>query len=179
MSKTPLALLVAAIGLSGGAAFAANTITFHGEVTASTCKVSINNQDNAVVLLPTVPASELDAAGKKAGLTTLTLQLSECEAPQNDRDLVVKMVGHGVTAGGHLDNIAANGAQNVALQLSAKEDGSDEISLANGPVQAAKLTLKQGEKEASHTFAVQYVAEGGAAGNGPVKGVVDYVISYL
>jgi len=178
MTKTPLALLVAAIGLSSGAAFAANTITFHGEVTDSTCQVRINNQDDAVVLLPTVPATDLKDANKPAGTKTLTLQLSGCTAPSKDQIVKIKFNGHGVTSSGNLKNIATNGANNVALQL-LESEGGNAINLANGPVTAAELTLEANKTEAEHTFAVQYISEEGNAGTGAVKAVVDYVISYL
>jgi len=180
MSKTPLALLIAAglAGLSSGAALAANTITFHGEVTDSTCQVLINNQDNPVVLLPTVSASELKTAGATTGQTTLTLKLSGCAAPQDNSTVKIRFNGHGVTSNGNLKNIAANGAEKVALQLLKAENG-DHINLTNTPVTAAELTLEAGKTEAEHTFAVQYISEEGNAGTGAVKAAVDYIVSYL
>jgi len=129
MTKTSLAVLLA---LAGGAALAAdapltNTITFEGEVTDSTCQVRINNQDNPVVLLPTVPASAL-ANGQTAGLTPFTLHLTGCTPEQADKTVHVQFIGHGVTTAGNIMNQAdKNPATHVVLQLTEDEGGTKPI----------------------------------------------------
>jgi len=179
MTKTTLAVLLA---LTGGAALAAdqtNTITFTGEVTDSTCKVRVNNQDNPVVPLPTVPATQL-TDGNTAGLTPFELHLTDCTAMQDDKTVTIDFIGHGVTTAGNLQNIATDkAASHVVLQLTEDAGGTKPISLAKGAVAGVKLVVPKGKTGASHTYAVQYLAEGGDAKAGAVKGVVQYRVSYL
>jgi len=179
MSKTPLALLLATSCLAGGAAQAANTITFVGEVTDQTCEVSINGQANAVVLLPSVPASQLKAAGSKAGLTPFTLTLTHCTAPGTNMQLTTRFMGRGVTEAGNLGNLATGKkAENVSIQLTDNEAGTKPIDLSKGTTHVTGPVLNKDQNTASHTYAAQYYSHNGNASAGAVQAVVEYVISY-
>jgi len=179
MSPTPLALLLAT-SVCGSTALAANTITFVGEVTDQTCEVSINGQANPIVLLPGVPASQLQAAGSKAGLTPFTLTLTQCSAPIADMQLTTRFLGRGVTKAGNLGNLATDkAAQNVAIQLTENETGTKPINLSSGTTAVAGPLLAKGQNTASHTYAAQYYSHDGNASAGAVQAVVEYVISYM
>jgi len=179
MSKTPLALFLAAT-FSSGAALAANTITFVGEVTDQTCEVSINGQADPIVLLPSVPVTQLKAAGSRAGLTPFTLSMSNCTAPIEAVQLTTRFLGRGVTKAGNLGNLApVRKAENVSIQLTENETGTKPIDLSKGVTAATGPVLAAGQTTASHTYAAQYYSHDGNAKAGAVQAVVEYVISYL
>jgi len=178
MKKTSLCLALAG-SLSSGVALAANTITFEGEVTDQTCKVQINGQSDPVVLLPTVPTTELQAPGSTTGLTPFTLTLTHCTAPQSDTPLSVKFLARGVTSAGNLRNLANDhAAEHVSIQLTEDDSGSNPIHLTSGPVKVDGLVLKAGQTDVSHTYAARYITSDGNATAGAVQAVVEYVISY-
>lgn len=67
------------VAVPGMALAYGNTISFQGEVADETCEVSVNgNNASPVVLLPTVSASQLNAAGQTAGQTTFDIGVSGC-----------------------------------------------------------------------------------------------------
>jgi len=177
--KKPSLILTLATCLSTGTALAANTITFQGEVTDQTCQVHINGQDNPVVLLPTVPTTELQAPGSKTGLTPFTLTLTDCSAPKDDAQLSVRFLARGVTEAGNLRNVATGqAAEHVSIQLTKDKSGTQPIDLKGGPVKVDGLVLPKGQTSASHTYAAQYYTGDGNATAGAVQAVVEYVISY-
>ncbi|MED5608320.1 fimbrial protein [Pseudomonas sp. JH-2] len=174
-----LSTLLFAVGALPGIVFAAPTVTFQGEVTAQTCKASINGETNSIVLLPTVASTELSAAGSKAGLTPFTISISECQAPTGDLAITTNFLGHNVTAEGNLGNIAAsNPASNVAIQLTKEAAGTTPVVL-NGVTPVAGLVLADGETSASYQFGAQYISVAGNAGAGAVTAVAEYTLSYL
>lgn len=159
------------------ATFAAPTVTFQGEVTSQTCKSSINGQTNSTVLLPTVPTSELAAAGNTTGITPFTIEVSDCQVDTADVDITTKFLGHNVTSTGNLGNIAtADPAENVSIQLTTDAAGKTPVVL-NGVTAVPGLTLTAGETSASHQFGAQYYAED-AVTAGAVTAVTEYTLSY-
>ncbi|WP_130803870.1 fimbrial protein [Acinetobacter ihumii] len=157
---------------------AAPTVTFQGEVSTQTCQAEVNGQENAIVLLATVPESSLASAGATAGLTPFTIAVKDCATAGADTQIKTKFLGQSVTAGGNLGNVAAtNPAGNVAIQLTSDAAGTTPITL-NGVTSVPGLVLKAGETAANHQFGAQYIAENGAATAGAVTGVVEYTLSY-
>ena len=153
-------------------------MTFQGEVSTQTCKTEVNGQENATVLLPTVPESSLASAGTTAGLTPFTIAIKDCATAGADTQIGTKFLGQSVTAAGNLGNVAAaNPAGNVAIQLTTDAAGTTPVTL-NGVTTVAGLELKTGQTSASHQFGAQYIAEGGAASAGAVTAVVEYTLSY-
>lgn len=175
MKKILLATLVC-LPITGFAA-SENTIQFQGEVTDQTCSVAVNGMDaNPTVLLPTVPASALDAATKTAGKTTFTVSLTGCTAPSNDQAVGTVFVANSLTADNRIGNTAGtDAAGNVTLQL--VDPSTDSALDVTGTTPAPGLVIKQNEEVASYDFAVQYYAEG-AATAGKVLGSVQYAVSY-
>ena len=157
--------------------FAAPTVTFQGEVTSQTCKGIINGDTNSMVLLPTVPASELSSAGMKTGLTPFTISVSDCQVDTTDVDITTNFLGHNVTTTGNLGNLAtANPAENVSIQLTTNAAGNTPVVL-NGITPVKGLVLATGQTSASHQFGAQYYAED-AATAGAVTAVAEYTLSY-
>lgn len=74
-----LSLLLVSAGLAAASAAHASdgTITFTGNVIASTCKIN-GNQADISVALPHVGANTLGAAGATAGRTPFSLALTDC-----------------------------------------------------------------------------------------------------
>jgi major type 1 subunit fimbrin (pilin) len=177
--KTRLLALTIAIAPTFAFAQASNnTINFQGEVTDQTCSVTINgNAANPTVLLPTVPASQLAAAGDTAGPTTFQIGVSGCTPMNTATSIKTVFVGNQVTAAGNLGNTGS--ATNVALQLFDPATPASPFNLANVSGYAAPgLTLNAGDTSASYNYAVRYISEAGGATPGSVLGSVQYAVSY-
>jgi major type 1 subunit fimbrin (pilin) len=176
-AKTTLALLASIVLLP--AAYAAPAkVVFQGEVASQTCKASISGETDGVVLLPTVPAAELQSQGQTTGLTPFKIQVTDCDPTTGDLKIKTKFQGIGSTENGNLENILkdANAATGVSLQLTKQSDGSDPIVL-DGITEVEALTLKSGETAAEHEFGVQYHADE-AATPGKVQAEANYTLSY-
>ncbi|WP_233867629.1 fimbrial protein [Paraburkholderia adhaesiva] len=179
MKKHLLALAIAAVPVFAFAAPSTNTINFQGEVTDQTCDVTINgNASNPTVLLPTVSTQALAASGDTAGQTSFTIGVSGCMAPTTTAQAIgTVFVGNQVTASGNLGNTGT--ATNVALQLLDPQAPTTPFDLSNSAgYTAAGMSLPVGATSTSYDFAVQYVAENGAATAGSVLGSVQYAVTY-
>ncbi|WP_421569531.1 fimbrial protein [Stenotrophomonas sp. PD6] len=160
-------------------AFAANTITFSGEVTDQTCAAVVNGGTDPVVVLDSVPLTDLNGAvGKSAGESAFTLTLTGCAASVVDEHFTTLFQATNPTAGGNLTNTAASGASGVALQLLDGVAGTP-VNLAGGAaVSAGDIVLTAAQTSASHDYAVQYISEAATVTPGPVLGSVTYTIRY-
>jgi len=161
---------------------AGSTINFRGQVNSQTCQVMVDGAANPVVLLPTVATGDLSAAGTSAGETPFVVSVSGCTAsavdkPKDKLKIKTQFLASAATSGNNIPNLGT--AKNVALQLR-KSVGGDPISLVGGSaVSVEGLEVAAGSTSASHTFAVRYVAEGGAAEAGSVIGSVQYALDYF
>jgi major type 1 subunit fimbrin (pilin) len=161
---------------------AGSTINFRGQVNSQTCQVMVDGAANPVVLLPTVATGDLAAAGTSAGETPFVVSVSGCTAsavdkPKDKLKIKTQFLASAATSGNNIPNLGT--AKNVALQLR-KSVGGDPISLVGGSaVSVEGLEVAAGSTSASHTFAVRYVAEGGAAEAGSVIGSVQYALDYF
>ena len=157
---------------------AGSTINFRGQVNSQTCQVMVDGAANPVVLLPTVATGDLAATGASAGETPFVVSVSGCTASATDKLKVkTQFLASAATSGNNIPNLGS--AKNVALQLR-KSVGGDPISLVGGSgVSVEGLEIAAGSTSASHTFAVRYVAEGGAAEAGSVIGSVQYALDYF
>lgn len=172
-----LALLLAAMP---SIVFAAdNTIRFEGQVSDQTCEIKIDDTVSAMVLLQAIPKNDLADVGSVAGEKPFTVSITNCKAPVEDGGLSIntKFGVSEATSGGNIPNRGT--ANNVALQL-LNAPGGQPVQLKSGiPTPVSGLKLGKGETAASHTFAVRYVTEDGAAGVGTVQGSVQYALDYL
>lgn len=159
--------------------FAANTITFTGEVTDQTCQVEVNGSSSPIVILDSVPITALNAVAQVAGATPFTLSLTNCAASTStDETFRTLFQTMNATAAGNLPNTATGGAQGVSLQLLDSVGGNPIVLSSGAVVQGGNIVLKKGDTSASKDFAVQYYAETSGVTAGAVTGAVTYTIRY-
>jgi len=158
------------------ATFAAsdNTISFQGEVTDATCSLTVNGNSVApIVLLPTIPASELAASGDVAGATEFEVGVSGCTGATTSISSV--FVGNQVDTA-YAGTLANTGtAKNVNIQI--LDTKSEPIDLTSGYKAAGDLSPGTGESSATATYKAQYFATGVATA-GTVAASLQYAISY-
>lgn len=179
MNKLAIAVSLATIF---GAAHMANaastgTITFEGELTASTCKVTIDGTDaSATIVLPTVGINSLAAAGEVTGRTGFNMALSECEGTLQTASAFFEG-GYNVDAvTGRLKNMTGD-ATNVSLQL-LDSSNSDAVIKAGDTSQVLGTTyVDVSTGSANLPYSVQYYAEK-ATTAGTVVSNVTYSLQY-
>jgi major type 1 subunit fimbrin (pilin) len=195
-------IIAASLAILSGTAFMAHadstgTITFNGEVTDTTCDVSVNGQGaDADVTLPTVSSSLLASEGQVTGKTSFNMELTGCTlsdpSTAGTNDAAVSKVSAFFQAGatvdaatGHLLQQDAAGAQNVSLELL---DGT-----TSQPIKAGDASQVDGNTYYDMTddgtatgtvldsivlpYAVQYYADGQATA-GKVTSSVVYNLQY-
>ena len=153
-----------------------NTISFQGEVKDEICSLTINgNEASPVILLPTVSAGDLAAAGDVAGATSFNMMVSGCTGSSTATNISTVFVGNLVdsTNAGALRNTGT--AQHVTIQL--RNTGAQPINLTSRYTAQGDLSLASGEPEATSTFSAQSYGIGPAT-PGTVAAPVQYAISY-
>lgn len=167
--------------------FAASTVTFQGEVTAQTCSISINSTTNAVVLMPTIPLSDLytastttTAAGNSAGLTPFTISVSGCTSSTSAVTMYPEFLGTSVdTTTFALGNTAnSDAATGIGIALYSDATGKSQINLS-GVTKGAALTLETNTTSVTATYSAKYMATSTSIAAGKVTGVAQYTLSYL
>ncbi|MGE9551697.1 fimbrial protein [Erwinia amylovora] len=113
---TLAAVVLAAISSVNVASASDGTITFNGELLATTCNVTVDGQAaDASVTLPVVGVSQLSSTGATAGQTKFSIDLSNCEGTLNTATAFFE-AGSTVDSNGRLSNSGTAGT-NVSLQL--------------------------------------------------------------
>lgn len=174
LSATAMSVLFA----SQAFALSDNTITFQGEVTAETCSVTINgNSAKPLVLLPSVNASSLAAAGQTAGQATFDIGVSGCTGSADAATKVSSVfAGNSVATTGDLSNVATtDAATNVNIQI--LDTKATAIDFSSPFTADGDLTLAAGETAATATYTAQYIATGKATA-GAVESTMQYAVSY-
>lgn len=101
-----------------------NTISFHGEVTDETCSLMVNgNEAPPVILLPTVYAGDVAAAGDVADAASFNMGVSGCTGSSTATNISTVFVGNLV------DNTHTGTARNVTMQL--PDTGAQPIALTS------------------------------------------------
>lgn len=181
-----IVLLLPVTMLMSASALSASTVTFQGEVTAQTCNISINNTTNAIVMMPTIPASALytasttgTAPGNTAGLTPFTISVSDCTSDSSALTMYPEFLGSNVDATNHaLGNMASDdAASGVSIALYSDATGTSQIPL-DGITPGAALTLPAGATTVSTTYSAKYIATSSTVSPGKVTGVAQYTLSY-
>lgn len=172
MKKLALGLsLAAAMGFAATAqAASTGTITFEGELTATSCDVNVDGQgSDATITLPTMGINQLDGVGKTAGRTNFVMDLTNCAGTSVDP----------VT--GRLKNATgSDNATNVSLQLRDGSSTSYDVIKAGDASQSTKttfVTYDATEGTATLPYAVEYYAED-ATTAGKVNSSVVYSLMY-
>lgn len=181
MNKLAIALSAAlAIGASFSASAQSGTITFNGQITATTCQVtwpgSTGTATDPIVTLPTVPTTALSGAeGKTAGKTPIALTIGAdgtCAASVAAIELNPNRDAN--QANGYLDNELTSGNA-VGVQV-ALRDASDNPILIDTPWRSAEVAI--GATGARIDFAAEYRASAASVDPGQVSASVGYTIDY-
>ncbi|MBB3175826.1 fimbrial protein [Variovorax sp. Sphag1AA] len=177
MKRVLLPVLAAGLTTLAGTGHAADgTINFTGSVIGTTCNISINGTAapaGATVTLAPATESDLDAPGKTAVPTPFDMMLTGCAS--TGKVSAYFESGPGVSGGlvvntGTATNVSlmvydnAVGAGNFIPLGAVDQDDTTRVNIVGG-----NATLKYG---------VKYIAIGGAATVGSVKGAVTYHILY-
>lgn len=162
------------------AAMASNTVTFLGEVSDSTCNVTVNGTEgNVSVQLPTVQASALASVGSKAGATPFKFTLSGCTATAGTQATVgMRLVSSSTANSGNLVNIATDTpAQNVSIQI-LDDNETDPINFTLGEYSTALVAKPTADDAtAEFPFTAQYYSAGEAK-IGKVEAQLQYALTY-
>ncbi|WP_049101621.1 fimbrial protein [Klebsiella oxytoca] len=181
MNKKIIAMGVI-IGLSSAtSAFAVDgTITFNGQITDTTCTISVDGGSNdATVKLPTVSTGTLASAGATAGATPFTISLSNCSGTSLNTASTYFEPGTYVdstTGRLNIDSTAADAATNVQVQL-LNADRNPIVagaSVANGQ---NDIPVDISSGSGILNYYAQYYATG-ASTAGSVTTQVDYTMVY-
>jgi len=170
------ALMLIAIGANVHAA-STGTITFNGELTATTCDVSVNGSGpSATVKLPTMAVTQLDAAGKTGGTTKFNMALSNCAGTLTTASAFFEAGPTVDLTSGRLNSSGT--ASNVQLELL---DGSSSTLAPINVGDSAQVNdttyVDVSGGTANLPYAVRYYATD-ATGAGTVVSNVVYSIQY-
>ena len=171
--------LLAIFGASGMAqAASTGTITFEGELTATTCDVSVNGgSESETITLPVVGTNQLTEAGNTAGRTGFVLGLSDCAGTLKTASAFFEAGSSVDLVTGRLNNMTGT-AKNVSLQL--RDDSSDSrnvIQVGNTNQVAASTYVDVSSGSANLPYSVEYYANGEATAGTVVSNVV-YSLQY-
>lgn len=178
MNKLAIALSAAlTIGAASSAHAQSGTITFNGEVTTTTCDVTINGTagTDGNITLPTVATGSL-VAGNSAGKTPVTVHVGGGSAQCTSGSVALELNPNrnAQVTNGRLNNLAAAGpATNVVVGL---RDSQDRLIDVSTPWTSERVNLTAGGADV--VFAGEYYAEGGNAGAGAVNANVQYTLDY-
>ncbi|MBB1202741.1 type 1 fimbrial protein [Enterobacteriaceae bacterium 89] len=156
------------------------TITINGQITDTTCTISVDGGSNdATVTLPTVSASTLGASGQTAGATPFNISLSSCSGTSLNTASTYFEPGayvDSVTGRLNIDSTAADAATNVQVQLLNADRNAivAGASVANGQ---NDIPVDISGGNGTLNYFAQYYATG-ASTAGSVTTQVDYTMVY-
>ncbi|MFZ3387539.1 fimbrial protein [Buttiauxella gaviniae] len=181
MKKLALAtsLVAAMAAISGAQAASTGTITFNGELTATTCNVNVDGQGNdATIALPRAGINDLTTEGQTRSRTSFNMLLSECEGTLLTAAAYFE-AGPTVDTAGRLNNelTGTDAATEVQFQL---RDGSGDnevikVGDASQGVNTTFVDISTGT--ATLPYMVEYYATGRTTA-GLVSSKVVYSIQY-
>ncbi|AHG19340.1 fimbrial protein [Chania multitudinisentens RB-25] len=178
--KKILLSAIATVALSSGVAQAASTgtITFNGELTATTCDVIVDGQAaDATVVLPTVGTNQLQAATRTAGATGFVMALNNCSGTLESASAFFEAGASVDQVTGRLQNVSGS-ATNVSLQLLDASSPTQAVIEAGNQSQVANTTYKSIlSGSASLPYIVRYYAEAPTTPGTVISNVV-YSIQY-
>lgn len=169
------ACVFAGMAMASQQAFAADgTISFTGQIQASTCTINGGTPGSSSfsVTLPTVTAPALSAAGQTAGTTPFQIALTSCPTTLSAHTFFEPGPNTDMTTG-RLKNTGTATAVQVGLL---NDDLTQiDVSKADGSQNSASAALTSGS--ATLKYRAQYYATG-VAGAGSVTSSVAYTIVY-
>jgi len=170
------ALAAVAVALPVASYASDGTITFNGQISATTCSIDGNGSGSAnfTVTLDPVGVSSLATSGATAGGKPFHISLSNCTPSAGNAYTYFEPGTTVDQSTGHLIN--TNGtAQNVQIGLLNSDSTPITVGSQTGsnsksaPISGGSATLN---------YIAQYVATGGAATAGSVNTFVTYSIAY-
>lgn len=181
MKKLTVALIMAGSFVAVTQAYAgttpsthggSGTIHFVGNINDGACNIDATSM-NQTVALPSIKASQLHAAGDKAGETTFTLKLKDCDISVY-HTAHVKLTGfsgtNGAPTGTFSGSIDPNSAQNVGLEI--RDWAGAEL---HPGVESSSWGVAAGSEELAFTAAYKASA---AAKPGKFDATVNFNIDY-
>ncbi|ATM94530.1 putative fimbrial protein [Yersinia frederiksenii] len=176
-----LAIIVALATVFGSVNFAqaasTGTINFSGELTASTCDISVDGQGaDATVILPTVSTSQLTAANQVAGSTGFNMALSNCNGTLKTVSAFFEAGSSVDVVTGHLKNMSGT-ASGVSLELLDASNAMASIKAGNSSQATSTTYIDASSGSATLPYAVQYYANSATTPGTVISNVV-YSIQY-
>ncbi|MFK3663529.1 fimbrial protein [Scandinavium sp. NPDC088450] len=178
MKKFLMVTALAATGfVSASHAASTGTITFNGQLTATTCDANVDGQGpDATIVLPTIGTNQLTAAGDTAGRTGFNIALTNCAGTLQTASAFFEAGSTVDQVTGRLKNTGGD-ASNVSLQLR-ELDGAEPVIQAGNSNQTANATYYDISSGAADLpYSVEYYADG-ATTAGTVNSSVIYSIQY-
>lgn len=180
MKKISLALSAAvALAASATASAQSGTITFNGEVTATTCAVTWpgagGTAQDPIVTLPTVPVTSLAVAGATAGkqVVSLVIGAGTGTCTTGFAALELNPSRNANQSNGFLNNILTGGAEAGNVQVALRDADDAPINISQ-PWRSAEIDLTTTKQI---DFAAEYRASAVATA-GLVSSQVAYTIDY-
>lgn len=172
------AAIIAAFGAVNAAeAASTGTITFNGELTATTCDVVVGGQAaDATVTLPTIGTSQLTAAGQTAGRTNFPMALSNCAGTLKTASAYFEDGSSVDTTTGRLNNLTGT-ATGVQLQLLDGQGTRSVIKVGDSSQITNNGMVDISTGTANLNYDVQYYATAATTAGTVVSNVV-YSIQY-
>lgn len=173
------AVLVASLGaVTVANAATGGTITINGQVSSSTCNVTIGGSASPTITLPTMIDVMLPQ-GTSGGWTAFTMSLSGCTTIGSYTKVFPYFTGTQIdAANGYLKN-ATVGGSNVEVVLSNAQNTTNALTLQNGSgnQNAGSASLSAGT--ATFNYYAGYIAPAGAGATaGGVNTTVQYALNY-
>ncbi|WP_245746881.1 fimbrial protein [Paraburkholderia lycopersici] len=158
------------------------TITFNGNVSATTCTINAGggatgSGGDMTVTLPSVSASMLGASGATAGRTPFSIILSGCSGSATQ---VSTFFANGTLVDqttGQLILDSTSGAKNVEISLLGESQAPIVVGAPNGQQNSQLVTLNSSGPTTLKYFA-QYIGTGKTVTPGSVSSQVSYSLTY-
>ena len=153
------------------------TITFTGELTDSTCTINGGAGKDFTVALPKVSVADLAAAGKTAGATNFSINVTACSASVGGYTAYFEATPNVNLADGRLMNTTTAGAKFVEIELLNQANTAVAINLTKGTglqgVTPGTFTYPAG----TSNFIARYYATG-VSTSGLVNSSITYSLVY-
>ena len=153
-------------------------VTFNGQVVTDTCTIE---NDNLVVLLPTVSSKSMQTAGIEAGIRNFNIKVKDC--PDSFKKVQAHFEPLGSIGTGEInyktwnlvnDYSATSGTTNAATNVEVRLFNSDHTQIRPGDT-GAEVDVVNGS--ATMTYAGGYYSTG-AVGAGMVSAHIVYTLAY-
>lgn len=179
MTKTLLSTaLVAVLGTVAFAPQAAHavdgTITFTGQVNATTCQVGAGSPVSIAVALPTVSTTALSASGQLAGYQSFNISVTKCAAGTKATTYFEQ--GQNTLADGNLKNTAVGGS-NAEVRLFNSDQATQILLNAAAGAQQSQTVTTNGSGAGTLNYWAAYYAPA-AATAGAVSTSVQFTMQY-